>query len=112
MSPLHPKRAGGAKVRKIASLKPATGSELVQFGARLPAQPYDWNAISGAFVGPPPTDIPIAVFTEPMSTEGWLESWRRSEADPEWAKDRGGTFFAFVGMLEAKRVRVADRPIA
>jgi hypothetical protein len=69
------------------------------------------DAIKASFVGPPPTDVPIYVFSEQMTLEQWLASHRKYEEDPTWSKTHGGSFYAFSGMGSAKRIRVADRPV-
>jgi hypothetical protein len=71
-----------------------------------------WNelnedAVRRSFIGPPPTDIPIYVFTEEMTTEQWLERFGPNRKGDDYWKDRGGSFCIFAGMHEAKRIRVA-----
>ena len=69
------------------------------------------DAIKASFVGPPPTDVQIFVFTDEMTVEEWLASVRKHQEDPTWHETHGGSFYAFAGMGSAKRIRVADRPV-
>ena len=70
------------------------------------------DAINAAFVGPPPSDIPIYVFTECMTVEEWLASVRKHQEDPTWHKTHGGKpIVMFPGLHTAKRIRIADRPV-
>jgi hypothetical protein len=69
------------------------------------------NAIAASFVRPPPTDVPIFVFTEQMTTDEWLASVRRGQEDPTWSETHGGSCCAFRRMHSAKKIHVADRPV-
>jgi hypothetical protein len=69
------------------------------------------DAVRRSFIGPPPTDVPIYVFTEQMTSEQWLERYGPNRKGDDYWKDRGGCFCVFVGMQQAKHIRVADRPV-
>jgi hypothetical protein len=56
------------------------------------------DAIAASFIGAPPTDVPIFVFSEPVTSEQWLAGVRKWQEDPTWHKTHGGTpIIAFPG---------------
>jgi hypothetical protein len=45
------------------------------------------NAIAASFVRPPPTDVPIFVFTEQMTTDEWLALCPEGPGRPDLERD-------------------------
>jgi hypothetical protein len=91
----------------VATTEAATTARWVACPSQTDSRPNR----KAAFVGPPPTDIPIYVLTETMTVEEWIESCRRGMDDPAWAETHGGSLSVFRGMESAKRIHVADRPV-
>ncbi len=97
------------RMKKLEEKGPAAPSAIIVYAKW---DELNEDAIKASFVGPPPTDVPIYVFSEQMTLEQWLASHRKYEEDPTWSKTHGGApIIAFPGLHSAKRIRVADRPV-